>query len=237
MSTESNADAVGQEIEHRLLNELSLAPVEKYDELLDLKNLQGDSTGYIKVVSGGRIEKGSSLSIQIAPGMRYFNILIIPKPEYLAPRYLYEGMLATRGSQVSLDLFPDVDKEMQISWLLEDFGAVTDIYDEAVADQRFTFKSSRYMHMRAFQSPFFLCAFQVADGNLPGIEQYAIRYFDAWRALLDSAKELESDDAAARRVRRNHMSRTVIEQDPDRHMVVQVYGEAMTQKIEAASML
>ncbi len=237
MLAEPPIEAFGREIERRLLDELPVAPVEKYAPLLDLKNLNGESTGYIRVVAGGRIEKGSSLSIAIAPGMRYFNIHIIPRAEYKAPRYLFEGMLSAHGSQVSIDLFPDVDKEMQIDWLIDDFGAVTEIYDEAVADERYEFRPSRYMHMRAFQSPFFLCARGVVETDLPGLEDYAIRYFEEWRKLLDAAPELDPDDAAARRVRRDHMSQTVIAQDPDRHMVVSVYGEMMTQAIEEASML
>lgn len=119
-----------------MLEELPVAPLEKYARLLDLRNLRDESTGYIKVVGGDRIEKGSSLSIDIAPGVRYFNIHIIPHAEYLAPRFLYEGMLAESSSQVSLDLFPDVDKEMDVGWLLDAFGPVTAIYDEALADER-----------------------------------------------------------------------------------------------------
>lgn len=236
-TVEPNLDTLGQAIERKLLNELPVAPVEKYAPLLDLKNLQGESTGYIRVVAGDRIEKGSSLSIRIAPGMRYFNIHIIPKAEFKAPRYIFEGMLSTHGSQISVDLFPDVDKELDVDWLIDDFGAVTEIYNEALADDRFRFRSSRYMHMRAFQSPFFLCADIAPDADLTPMEDYAMRYFDEWRRLLDAAKQLGPDDAAARRARRNHMSHTIIQQDPDRHMVVSVYGESVTQAIEDASML
>ena len=49
--------------------------------------------------------------------------------------------------------------------------------------------------------------------------------------------KLSEVDAAARRVRRSHVAHTIIRHDPDRHMVVSVYGESMTQAIEEASML
>lgn len=237
MNTESKLDTLGLAIESKLLNELPVAPVEKFAQLLDLKNLQGESTGYIKVVSGDRIEKGSSLSIQIAPGMRYFNIHIIPEADYLAPRFLFEGMLAGFGSQTSIDLFPDIDAEMDIDYLIEEFGAVNAIYDEARVDEKLEFKPSRYLHMRAFASPFFLCAFDVKEAELARVEGYALRYFEEWRKLLASAKKLAPEDGASRRIRRSHIAQTLIRQDPDRDMVVQVYGESVTQAIEAASML
>ena len=237
MTTNDVIETFGQTIEDRFISELPVTPVERFDHMLDLKNLKGDSTGYIKVFSGGRLEKGSSLAIQIAPGIRYFNIHIIPKAEYRAPRYIFEGMASTHGSQVSMDLFPDVDKEMDVDWLIKDFAGVTAIYDEAVADDRYAFGPSRYMHMRAFQSPFFLCARNVPEADMPPLEEYAGRYFDEWLKLLDSATEMSDVDAAARRVRRSHLAQTIIREDPDRHMVVSVYGESMTQAIEQASML
>lgn len=237
MTTNDVIETFGQTIEDRFISELPVTPVERFDHMLDLKNLKGDSTGYIKVFSGGRLEKGSSLSIDIAPGIRYFNIHIIPKAVYRAPRYIFEGMASTHGSQVSMDLFPDVDKEMDVDWLINDFAGVTEVYDEAVADDRYAFGPSRYMHMRAFQSPFFLCARNVPEADLPPLEEYAGRYFDEWLKLLDSATEMSDVDAAARRVRRSHLAQTIIREDPDRHMVVSVYGESMTQAIEQASML
>lgn len=237
MTATDNIEIFGRSIENRLISDLPVTPVERFEHLLNLRNLKGDSTGYIKVYTGGRLEKGSSLSIQIAPGVRYFNIHVIPKAEFHAPRYLFEGMLSTHGSQVSMDLFPDVDKEMDVDWLISDFGGVTEIYDEAVQDDRYKFMPSRYMHMRAFQSPFFLCARDVPEADLPGLEVYAAGYFDEWLKLLDAAPEMSEVDAAARRVRRSHLARTIIREDPDRHMVVSVYGEAMTQAIEEASML
>ena len=235
-TTDDPVQTLGHRIEHRILNEMSLTPVERFSKLLDLKNLEGKSTGYIKVVTGSRIEKASSLSIDIAPGVRYFNIHIIPEAGYLVPRYIFEGMLSPHGSQVSMDVFPDVDAEMDIDYLLKDFKAFTQIYDEARAEKDIAFRPSRYMHMRAFQSPFFLCT-DAPTEVLPRVEDYAERYFDEWQKLLASGKRLSDEETTARRVRRSHIARTIIEQDPDRHMVVSVYGEAVTQSIEEASML
>ena len=234
--SEDNVQTLGRRIEHRILHEMSLTPVERFTKLLELKNLKSESTGYIKVVTGDRIEKASSLSIDIAPGVRYFNIHIIPEACYQVPRFIFEGMLSPHGSQVSLDVFPDIDPELDIGWLIRDFGPFTKIYDEARAEEDITFRPSRYMHMRAFQSPFFLCTDAPAE-VLPRLEDYAERYFDEWQKLLAAGKKLSAAETTARRVRRSHVARTIIEQDPDRHMVVSVYGEAVTQSIEEASML
>lgn len=236
-TTESNLESLGKHIESRFTDELPVVPVEKFAGLLDLKNLQGDSTGYIKVCGGDRIEKGSSLSIDMMPGMRYFNIHIIPESSYRVPRFLFEGMLTKWGSQVSMDLFPDIDAQMDVDYLIEEFTDVNEIYNSARSDPDVKFEASRQLHMRAFSSPFFLCAFDVDEDKLPRLEEYADGYFSEWKRMLESAPKLEPDSADARRIRRAHIAKTIIRQDPDRDKVVAVYGEACTQAIEAASML
>lgn len=72
---------------------------------------------------------------------------------------------------------------------------------------------------------------------MPAIERYAHGYFDAWLKLYRRAAELPLEIAAERKARREHMARTMIELDPDRHLVVQVFGEETTRAIEAATML
>ena len=229
--------AFGRRIEERIVSELTLEPMPRFKDLLDLKNLKGKSTGYIKVFSGDRIEKASSLSIDIAPGMRYFNIHIVPNPDYRIPRYLFEGMLTSRGSQVSMDLFPDIDEVMNIDYLKEKFDGVRKIYDEARKNERLPFENSRQMHMRAFASPFFLCIFDTAENTLAELEAIAARYLDEWVELYDTAVAVAPDEAEATRQRRLHMARTLIAEDPDRHRIVQIYGEETTSAIEEANML
>lgn len=230
-------EAFGGRAERRMIRDLALAPMKRFEHLLNLKNLQGDSTGYIKVFSGERIEKASSLSIAIAPGMRYFNIHIIPDAAYRIPRYLFEGMLTSRGSQVSMDLFPDVDAVMNIDDLKSRFDSVRQIYDEARRNENLRFENSRQIHMRAFASPFFLCIFGAPETALPALEDYADRYFDAWLGLYEDPVAVTPEEAETTRARRAHMARTLIAEDPDRHMVVQIYGEETTSAIEEANML
>jgi hypothetical protein len=237
MTGELTIDTCGKHIEERIVSELALEPMTRFDELLDLKNLKGESTGHIKVFSGERIEKASSLSIDIAPGMRYFNIHIIPDPGYRIPRYLFEGMLTNRGSQVSMDLFPDVDEAMNIDYLKTNFDGARKIYDEARNNERLKFENSRQMHMRAFASPFFLCIFDTPEDTLAELETIAARYLDEWFGLYSNAVSVTPEEAKRTRQRRLHMAQTLIAEDPDRHMVVQIYGEETTSAIEEANML
>ena len=237
MTAELTIDTCGKHIEERIVSELALEPMTRFDELLDLKNLKGESTGHIKVFSGERIEKASSLSIDIAPGMRYFNIHIVPDPGYRIPRYLFEGMLTSRGSQVSMDLFPDVDEAMNIDYLKTNFDGVRKIYDEARKNDRLKFENSRQMHMRAFASPFFLCIFDTPEDTLAELETIAARYLDEWFGLYGNAVSVTPEEAERTRQRRLHMAQTLIAEDPDRHMVVQIYGEETTSAIEEANML
>lgn len=237
MIRETTIENFGVLAEQRMIDELKLAPSPGFDELLDIRNLAGESTGYIKVFGGDRIEKASSLSIVMAPGMRYFNIHIIPDANYDVPRYLFEGMLRTGGSQVSMDLFPDLDAAMHIDHLKQFFAPVTDIYNEARKDEDIPFVQSRQMHMRAFSSPFFLCTFGADERLLGKLESYADRYFDTWLVMHRAARQQTPAQAEMKKNRRSHVARTLIAEDPDRHLVVQVYGEETTQAIETANML
>ncbi len=232
----SPVQTLGQALEGRILSELETKPLPQYADLLDLKNLAGDSTGYVKAFGGNKIEKGSSVSIEIMPGVRYFNIHIIPEAQYDIPRFIAEGILMPNGSQVSMDLFPDRDIVTQIDAYLEKYSRVAEIYEEARLDDRFTLEPSRLVHMRAFCSPVFLLVNRLPEKYLAVLESYAERYFDAWKTMYLKASRLSDDEAAARRQLRENIGKTIMRLDPDRHMVVQVYGEETTQMIEQANM-
>jgi hypothetical protein len=227
---------LGQALEGRIMAELETQPITKYDSLLDLKNLAGESTGYVKAFTGDKLTKGTSVSINMMPGARYFNIHVIPEPQYDIPRFLFEGMLMTGGSQVSMDLFPDVDVVADIDCYLERYAAVGKVYEEARTDDRFLLEPSRLLHMRAFSSPVFLLVFSVPEGRLPALEAYAERYFDAWLDMYRNAINLSDVEAGMRRQRREQIGNAIMRLDPDRHMVVKIYGEEITRLIEAANM-
>ncbi len=227
---------LGQDLEQRILTELNAQPMTQHEQLLDLKNLAGESTGYVKAFTGERLEKGTSVSIDMMPGMRYFNFHLIPDPQYDIPRFLFEGMLMTQGSQVSMDLFPDFDVVADIDTYLEQYAPVAEIYEEARVDDRFLLQPSRMVHMRAFSSPVFLLAFSIPEEHLSAIEAYGERYFGAWLNMYKNAEPLSPEQSATRRNQRKKMGETVKRLDPDRHMVVSVYGEETTCLIEAANM-
>jgi hypothetical protein len=73
---------LGQALEKRIMAELDAQPLVQYDSLLDLQNLAGESTGYVKAFTGDKLTKGTSVSINMMPGARYFNIHVIPEPQY-----------------------------------------------------------------------------------------------------------------------------------------------------------
>ncbi len=234
--TDSPIATLGQALEQRIMTELKAQPIAEHEQLLDLKNLAGESTGYVKAFTAERLEKGSSVSIDMMPGMRYFNFHLIPDPQYDIPRFLFEGMLMTQGSQVSMDLFPDFDVIAHIDTYLEQYAPVAEIYEEARLDDRFILQPSRMVHMRAFSSPVFLLVFSIPEDHLPAIEAYGERYFDAWLNMYKNGRQLSPEQATARRQKRKKTGQTVKRLDPDRHMVVSVYGEETTCLIEAANM-
>lgn len=225
----------GSSIIERLIAELGCSLTDACPELNDIKNLQGDSTGYVHVYGAARLIKATHLSVNVAPGARYFNIQIVPQPQYNVPRYSLEGMVTVQGSQVSMDMFPDVDTFMQIQPVLEQMSGVNQVFQEAKQTD-INFLPSRLPHMRAFCSPFFLNATKATEAQLPELDRIANRYFDEWQKIFAAAEEVDAATAADREVRRKHMSDVVIALDPDRQVIVQVYGEEITSAIEQAVM-
>jgi len=228
---------VGQALEGRLRDDLQLEPLPRFDSLLDLKNLQGASTGYVRTWSGPLIEKASSLSINLAPFGRYFNINLIPDSGIDAPRFVYEGLLSDRGNQVSVDLMPDVDPIMDFDRFESDYATVAELFNSAKQDSALHFEPSRQAHIRALVSPFFLCSFGAPASALPALEAVALAYYEAWLQLVQRNQRLAPDETRQRSLRRRRIAEAIMTRDPDRPMVVQIYGEKTTQAIQDATML
>jgi len=225
----------GISIIKRLVSDLDASLANEFPELLDIKNLAGASTGYVHVYKAPRLIKATHLSINVAPGARYFNIHIVPEAHYNVPRYSLEGMVTANSSQVSMDMYPDIDTFMEIRPFLAQMQGVSAVYDEA-KKSAIDFRPSRFPHMRAFSSPFFLNVFKATSEQLPQLDTIANRYFDEWLKIFQAGATVDAVAAANRQRRRTHMSDTVIEFDPDRQLIVQVYGEPTTAAIEQAVM-
>lgn len=227
--------AFGNSIVARLKAELGATLADVFPELRDIKNLAGDSTGFANVYAADKLAKATHLSVNVAPGARYFNIQVTPEAVYNVPRFSLEGMVTAQGSQISMDMFPDVDMFMDVQPMLEQLQGVNAVYEDAKKTD-IDFRPSRLAHMRAFCSPFFLNVFKATGEQLPQLDEIANRYFDEWQKIFAGAALVDDAAAAERRQRRQHMSDVVIAMDPDRQMIVQVYGEEITSAIERAVM-
>jgi hypothetical protein len=225
----------GKSIEERILSDLGAKPSGEFAELEDIKNLAGESTGYVRTYTADKLVKACCMSVNVMPGGRYFNIHILPEPKYMVPRFGFEGMITSHGSQVSMDFYPDMDLVMRIQEFKALCGNMTEVYDEA-KKTGLPFQPSRLMHMRAFCSPYFLNAPSSTAEDLPELEAIANKYFDEWLKIFNNARELDPAEAANRAARRLHFARTIIEMDPDRALIVQVYGGEVTSAIEEAMM-
>ncbi len=227
----------GQPVEDKLVSALNAEPIDRFADLHDLKNLKGESTGYVKTWTAPHMDRLASLSIDILPGMRYFNIHAIPDHNYLIPRFNFEGMISTRGSQASMDLYPDEDVIDNYSLIQHRYAVLDDTYNRAKKHKHIHIEASRLPHMRALCSPYFLMAKSVSAESVGEMQDWALNYVDAWLAIWKSAERLDEATANARLDRRIKIARLIIDNDPDRHKVVDVYGEEMTQAIERATML
>jgi len=234
-ATEQQVAEYGNKLAERVINELDAVPDESFAAMNAIKNLAGELTGFAHVYKADKVRRISHLSINIAPGMRYFNLMVCPEDNVSAPRFIYEGMVAAHGSQISTDMFHDVDMLMNVQDIVAKTAALTEIFDEAKASD-LSFVPSRQTHMRVFASPHFLNIFGVDGDQLDSVAEYANRYFSEWLKMLAQSEGLGAEAATERRKRREHMSDMVVHFDPDRRMVVEVYGEEAVQAIENACM-
>ncbi len=208
-----------------------------FEHLLNITMLNGQEAGSCRVLTGGKVVKGSYLSISMGPFGRYMNIHLIPEPQYDVPRLVFEGMISPNGSQVTVDLFPDKDFILDLEDYLAEYTDIVPVFDEAHANKNFSWEDSRMPHMRALFSPYRLLAFKVAPEHLSAFEGYALQYLKHWLRMLEAAEEVTSDVTEIRLARRAKMKHVLIDKDPDRYKVVDVFGEEITSDIEHATML
>jgi len=227
----------GKELERYAVEQLHGTAVAEFDDLLELRNLKGENTGYTKIWQGDGPSKIASMSIDIMPGKaRYLNLQIVPDPKLRLPRYVFEGMVMGHNCMLSVDLYPDVDMITNLDWIREKYAPVAEVFDACRGDEAYDFTISRTIHMRAFCSPVFLLAPKMAPALAPGFEGFARQYFDCWLDMFRSAEAGDAQETEERRARRKLISEQTIALDPDRKMVTAVYGDALTERIEEASM-
>lgn len=237
MNPEQIILTTGMQTEARIVSTLGAAEAKGFDDLRTLRNLKGESTGYTKVWYADRVKKISSMSIDIMPSKaRYFNLQIIPDDNLRVPRYVFEGLVMGHSSQVSVDLYPDMDMVENLDWLTSAYAGVNAYYDELRKSDTCQLGMSRLPHMRAFCSPVFALASAVSIDAVPAFEEAAGRYFEFWLEMFQQASVCDPAEASARAERRKLISDATIALDPDRKMVVGVYGEELTQRIETAAM-
>jgi hypothetical protein len=226
----------GNDLQKTILKSLAAEPHPDFSELKTLRNLAGEDTGYVKVYRNQDVERLSLLSINVAPGMRYINMHIIAKAHMDLPRFNLEGMLTSKGSQLSLDLYSDADPILDYDSLQKRYKGLEDDYERARKNPSIKWQASRLPHMRSFCSPFFLLAYGVAGVDLPDFSKAAEQYFQHWLQLYEQRSTVQSDAAAMIAARRQKLRQVMIASDPDRDMIVATYGAAITEAIEVAVM-
>ncbi len=233
----TSSAAVGGRVEARIKEALELTPNAEFADMSTLRDLKGADTGRLESYTADRLDKLGLLSIDILPGMRYFNIHIMPDYRYKLPRFNFEGMVSTRGSQLSADLYPDLDVVEDFAWVQREYAEVAKIYERTRTKGPITPEPSRLAHMRALCSPYFLLASKLPEDALADFETLALAYFEAWLKMYHRAEQLPAEIAEQQAKRRDVIARSIIDNDPDRDSVVSVYGEEMTCRIELAMML
>jgi hypothetical protein len=229
--------STGDKIWNRFVEETRAEQIPEFESLLDIRTVDGHGGSSCKVFEGDRVSKGSMLSISMGPMGRYLTIHLIPSIEYDVPRLVFEGMLSPKGSQVSLDLFPDKDIVMGYEAYIEKYEDLIPVYNEARANRDFVWENSRVPFMRTLFSPFALLAFNVMPEQLPVSEDLGEAYLDHWLKMLKAAKPLNMEEQQIKFHRRIQMKEMMRAGDPDRPGVVAVFGEETTSAIEEASML
>jgi hypothetical protein len=236
-AAETELDSIGQLIEARIQAEVEAVSIERYAELLELTNLNGESTGYCKVFKGDKLAKGSMFSMSIPPVGRYFNIHLIPDARYRIPRFSYEGMLTSRGSQCSIDLYPDKDVVMDLVDFEDQYRGVAKIYAQAQKNELIEWQPAEQAFLRAIFSPFALLSFTIPGAGLGAMEGYADGYFSEWLKMYAAGQENSDAETAYVTERRARMKEVMRARDPNVEGVIAIYGEEKTRAIQDATLL
>ncbi len=99
--TQATAEQVAgyaQPLVERIIAELDAKPDDNFAHMGEIKNLAGDVTGFARVYTADRVRRLSHLSIDIMPGVRYFNVMACTADDIDAPRFMHEGMISVHGS-------------------------------------------------------------------------------------------------------------------------------------------
>ena len=236
-TTDLGPEDVGKSIETRFIQAVNAVADPQFEDLVDLTNLKGESTGYCKVFKADKLVKGSMFSIEIPPVGRYFNIHLIPQSDYRIPRFIYEGMITPHGSQMTIDLFPDADIVMDFDSFESQYQGIDEIYQRALADDNFQWRPSRIHFMRAFFSPYVLLSFTVQAAQLGEMESYAKEYLEEWVKMYEQGNENNEEISRHISDRRARMQAAIKHRDPDLPAVIAIYGEEKTQAIQDATLL
>ncbi len=226
----------GNYVKEKVTYALDLTPHPDFAHLATLKNLQGEVTGSVEVFSAPDVERVAFLSIDVACGMRYFNMHIIPDATKDLPRFNFEGLVTSKGSQLSLDLYSDKDMLAEYEAMMDQHQGLAGAYDAARKHDDIAWQQSKLPHMRAFCSPYFLLAYGVQGDQLTVFNKAASDYFDHWLALYKNRKPVTLGAEADVINRRKVIKKVMVDADPDRDMVVETYGEEITVAIEAGVM-
>ncbi|MCP4715513.1 MAG: hypothetical protein GY868_10375 [Deltaproteobacteria bacterium] len=212
---------------------ISLKPVPEFEELATVKAIDGRKVGSVSVYQGDKIERYTFTDLSLAPGMNYFSITIRPTSMYNIPKLGINYMQTPDQIQFDVDLYPAVDLVPRQEYVDKYYDLLKETFLQAKSAPYFSWRVSDHSWMRVNASPyFFMSRTDIAHKDL--VDLLVQAYLDVWLKIHAEAQAVSEEEARLIASRRSWLDRWLREREPDRHVIVKIFGEELTNKMSDA---
>jgi len=224
---------IGHQIFSKISKEANLKPSPEFEALKTVHALDGREVGGIQVFTGEKIEKMVIAEMSLAPGMSYTLISIKPTVQYNVPRFGANYMEMPEKIQFDVDLYPAVDLVLYPEYLDKYYENLKDIYASEKKASYFEWKLSDHSWMRAMTSPYYFMSGTNRE-NEDKVHTLIYVYADAWMIMWKEAGPVLEEASKEIQHRRDIALKTLLEREPERHLLENIFGKELTDKIGMA---
>ena len=229
MAEEKLTDQIYEKVAHRT----TLTPLTEYEDLKTIVTPDGREVGRFRAFMGGKIEKFSIAEFSLVLGMNYTNASLKPTARYNIPRFSFNYMEMKNKIQFDVDLYPAVDLAIRQDYIDKYYEQLTNIYLQAKDAPYFTWRLSDRSWVRVSTSPyFFMSSADITQKDK--VHNLIHAYLDVELKILAEEQEVSDEEAARIEYRINYFRETLLEREPERHMLEKAFGKELTQRLGEA---
>lgn len=213
-------------------NTLALKPDNSFDDLLNIKTLEGQSIGAITVYSGERIKKMVVSEFVMGPGPATSLVAIIPSTDFAVPRFGSDMSQMGELLHLDTDLFPPFELAKYPDYLQANYPELKTAYqainNQLPSDNQFADWLTPYV------SPYFYKV-DTDPANQEQLVDYVMECLELWLSIYERESTPTSSDMQSIITDHQAAFDTVsVEHNPVKGMFSKLLGEPVANRILAA---